>query len=72
VPFESGQPAGPAEDFLTGFAANEKKAEVHGRPVGLVVTADGSLLVTDDAAGIVWRVAPEESSLSKNATIAGL
>ncbi|HKH21187.1 MAG TPA: SMP-30/gluconolactonase/LRE family protein [Gammaproteobacteria bacterium] len=72
VAFKNGQPAGPAEEFLTGFIANQKKAEVYGRPVGLVVMRDGSLLVTDDAAGIVWRVSPEESTSEKNATIAGL
>ncbi len=57
VPFKDGKPAGPPEDFLTGFIANEN--EVHGRPVGVAVAADGSLLVADEPANIVWRVSAE-------------
>jgi glucose/arabinose dehydrogenase len=57
VPFKDGKPAGPAEDFLTGFIANED--EVHGRPVGVAVAADGALLVADEPANIVWRVSAE-------------
>jgi glucose/arabinose dehydrogenase len=56
VPFRDGTPAGPPEDFLTGFMANPQTGEVHGRPVGLAVTADGFLLVADDAGNTVWRV----------------
>ena len=55
VPFKDGKPAGPMEDFLSGFIANEN--EVYGRPVGVTQLADGSLLVADDAANRVWRVA---------------
>ncbi len=56
VPFLNGKPAGPAEDFLTGFMANPETGEAHGRPVGVAVMADGSLLVADDAGNTVWRV----------------
>ena len=56
VPFENGRPSGPIEDVLTGFIANETAFEVYGRPVGVTVAADGSLLVADDAGGKVWRV----------------
>jgi glucose/arabinose dehydrogenase len=59
VPFKNGKPAGPPEDFLTGFIADKDKQKVYGRPVGLAVMNDGSLLVTDDASGVVWRVAPK-------------
>ena len=52
--------AGPsirtAEDFLTGFIQDENASTVHGRPVGLALLADGSLLVADDGANCVWRV----------------
>jgi len=58
VPFDKGRPAGAAEDFLTGFIKDEASDEVYGRPVGVAVARDGALLVADDAAGIVWRVAP--------------
>lgn len=57
VPFEDGKPAGKAEDFLTGFVADNENGDVHGRPVGVTVAKDGALLVSDDGAGIVWRVA---------------
>ena len=56
VPFASGRPSGPLEVFLTGFIADEQKSEVYGRPVGLAVAKDGSLLVADDAGGKIWRV----------------
>ena len=60
VPFKEGKPAGPPEDFLTGFVKSPK--EVHGRPVGVAVAADGALLVTDDSSNRVWRVAPKGGS----------
>jgi glucose/arabinose dehydrogenase len=56
VPFKSGKPAGKMEDFLTGFIADIGKGEVHGRPVGVAVMQDGSLLITDDAGDCIWRV----------------
>lgn len=55
VPFEDGKPQKPV-DFLTGFIANEEAGEVYGRPVGVTVAPDGSLLVNDDDGGIIWRV----------------
>jgi glucose/arabinose dehydrogenase len=59
VPFENGKPGKP-EDFLTGFIADESKNEVYGRPVGVIVLDDGSLLVADDGAGVVWRVSAKK------------
>ena len=55
---KNGQPTGEYQDFLTGFVANA--AGVWGRPVGVTVAHDGALLVTDDASGVVWRVAHEK------------
>ncbi|HWO40631.1 MAG TPA: sorbosone dehydrogenase family protein [Candidatus Eisenbacteria bacterium] len=54
--FENGRPAGTLEDFLTGFIADERTAEVYGRPVGVTVLPDGSLLVADDWGKKLWRV----------------
>ena len=54
LPFRDGKPSGPLEDFLTGFIHSD--SEVYGRPVGVAVTQDGSLLVADDEANKVWRV----------------
>ncbi|MGH6954896.1 MAG: PQQ-dependent sugar dehydrogenase, partial [Alphaproteobacteria bacterium] len=57
VPFKSGRPLGHYETFMTGFwIKGTDTAVVRGRPVGLAVAADGSLLVADDYAGVVWRV----------------
>ncbi|MCK7554341.1 sorbosone dehydrogenase family protein [Chitinophaga sedimenti] len=56
VPFSGGKPSGEPEDFLTGFIADNDKGEVYGRPVGVAVAKDGSLLVADDASNTIWRV----------------
>jgi glucose/arabinose dehydrogenase len=61
VRFENGRPVGPLEDILTGFIANENTLEVYGRPVGVTVWADGSLLVADDSGGKIWRVSAKSS-----------
>jgi glucose/arabinose dehydrogenase len=51
---QTGQASGEYEDFLTGFVLDN--GDVWGRPVGVTVAADGSLLVSDDASGSIWRV----------------
>lgn len=56
VPFRNGKPVGHYEDFLTGWLTEGENAAVWGRPVGLLVNADGSLLITDDGANKIWRV----------------
>ena len=61
VPFENGQPGKP-ENFLTGFIADEKLNEVYGRPVGVFVCSNGSLLVADDAANKIWKITPSVPS----------
>jgi glucose/arabinose dehydrogenase len=58
VPFKNGKPSGQSQDFLTGFIANPNTREVYGRPVGLAMQSDGSLLVADDGGNKVWRVSP--------------
>jgi glucose/arabinose dehydrogenase len=55
VPFENGHPSGPARDILTGFLAPDEKAS-YGRPVGVTLGPDGSLLVADDVGNVIWRV----------------
>ncbi len=44
------------EDFITGWLPSEDSNEVWGRPVGLLMLADGSMLITDDGAKKIWRV----------------
>ena len=56
IPFTNGKPSGAPEEFLTGFIADPLKDEVYGRPVGVTVLKDGSLLVADDVSNIIWRV----------------
>lgn len=56
VPFRDGKPSGKPEDFLTGFIADKTREKVHGRPAGITVLTDGSLLVADDASNIIWQV----------------
>lgn len=51
----AGTTPGDYEDFLTGFVIDDQ--HVWGRPVGVTVAHDGALLVTDDAAGTIWRIA---------------
>jgi hypothetical protein len=55
VRLRDGVPTGEYEDFMTGFVLRD--GEAWGRPVGVTVAKDGSLLVTEDAGGTVWRVA---------------
>ena len=54
VPMKGGKATGEYEDFVTGFVAADGR--VWGRPVGIAVAADGSLVFSDDAGGDIWRV----------------
>ncbi|MGQ7946263.1 PQQ-dependent sugar dehydrogenase [Flavobacterium sp. WC2509] len=56
VPFKNGKPSGKSEEFLTGFIVDPDKDIVHGRPVGVIVTPEGDLLMTDDKTNTIWRV----------------
>lgn len=57
IRFKNGKPVGNQyEDFLTGWLPDEKGNEVWGRPVGLLVNSDGSLLIADDGGRKIWRV----------------
>jgi glucose/arabinose dehydrogenase len=58
VPFENGRPSGPARDILSGFLAPNER-ESYGRPVGVTLGPDNSLLVADDVGNVVWRVTGE-------------
>jgi glucose/arabinose dehydrogenase len=56
IPFEKGRPVGGYEDFVVGWMADESQREVWGRPVDLLVLRDGSMLISDDGAKMIWRV----------------
>jgi hypothetical protein len=55
VPFADGRPSGPPRDILTGFLSADER-ESYGRPVGVAIGPDGSLLVADDVGDVIWRV----------------
>jgi glucose/arabinose dehydrogenase len=51
---QTGHATGEYQDFLTGFVLPD--GHVWGRPVGIAVATDGSLLVSDDGSNSIWRV----------------
>ena len=55
LPLDGQTPAGPVEDFATGWLDEETK-QVSGRPVGLAVGPDGALYVSDDSGGFIYRI----------------
>jgi len=54
VPLKDGKATGEYQDFLTGFMTPD--GDPWGRPVGVAVAPDGSLMVTDDGTNSIWRV----------------
>ncbi len=58
VPFANGRPDGPPRDILTGFLAPDELVS-YGRPVGVTIGPDSSVLVADDVGDVIWRVTGE-------------
>lgn len=59
VPFSKGKPSGKSEIFANGFSGGPKNTASGGalhRPCGLAEGPDGSLYVTDDVQGTIWRI----------------
>src|SRR5215470_14253763 len=56
VGFKNGKAEVDPVPFLTGFVPDPGKGLVYGRPVGVAVLPDGSLVVSDDGPGIIYRV----------------
>jgi glucose/arabinose dehydrogenase len=54
VPIKNGNATGEYDDFMTGFVTDS--GDVWGRPVGVAIDKQGSLLVSDDAGNCLWRV----------------
>ena len=54
VLLQDGKATGVYQDFMTGFINSD--GTVWGRPVGVTMGTDGSLLVSDDASNSVWRI----------------
>jgi glucose/arabinose dehydrogenase len=61
VPFANGRPSGPPRDILSGFLAPDERVS-YGRPVGVTIGPDGSLLVADDVGDVIWRVTGERQA----------
>ncbi|WP_245501284.1 PQQ-dependent sugar dehydrogenase [Lichenibacterium minor] len=55
-----GVPTGEYEDFATGFVGADGR--VWGRPVGVAVMRDGTLLIGEDENGTIWRVTPKKGA----------
>jgi glucose/arabinose dehydrogenase len=55
---DKGQPVGGAQDFITGWLApgETKKGRWMGRPVGIAFGSDGSMYLSDDAGGKIYRI----------------
>ena len=56
VAFQNGKPSADPVPFMTGLVPNPSSSNVNGRPVGVAVAPDGSLLVSDDGAGVIYRI----------------
>ena len=56
IPFKDGRPQTGPQDLLTGWMLDPDDRRVWGRPVGLLQMPDGSVLVTDDGGGKIWRL----------------
>jgi len=56
VAFKDGRPSADPVPFMTGLVPNPRASDVLGRPVGVTVAPDGSLLVSDDGASVIYRI----------------
>ncbi len=56
VAFKDGKPSADPVPFLTGLVPDPKGSLVNGRPVGVTTAPDGSLLVSDDGLGVIYRI----------------
>jgi glucose/arabinose dehydrogenase len=55
---ETGRPRG-VEDFITGWLAKDGTAS--GRPVDILIRPDGSIFISDDKAGVIYRVSRKKA-----------
>ncbi|ARS53364.1 PQQ-dependent sugar dehydrogenase [Kushneria konosiri] len=69
VPFENGRPAGDPVDFVSGFLTDDGRTR--GRPVGVSVAPDGSVIVADDLTNAVWRVTRDDAGSTAPAATSG-
>jgi glucose/arabinose dehydrogenase len=62
---KNNRPTGEYEDFMVGFITQDGNA--WGRPVGATVAHDGSVLISDDAANVVYRISYSKAMVAKAA-----
>lgn len=53
IPFKDGEPGGPPEDIVSGWLRGRV---AWGRPVAPAVGPDGALYLSDDRAGVIYRI----------------
>ena len=53
IPFVAGRPSGPPRDLVRGWLQG---ASAWGRPVAPAVGPDGALYLSDDRAGVIYRI----------------
>jgi glucose/arabinose dehydrogenase len=56
VAFKNGKPSADPVPFMNGLVPDPTKSGVYGRPAGVAVAPDGSLLVSDDGAAVIYRI----------------
>jgi len=56
IPFNHGFAIGQPTPFFSGLVPDAAGKDVYGRPVGVAVETDGSLLISDDGGKLIWRV----------------
>jgi glucose/arabinose dehydrogenase len=56
VAFKDGKPSADPVPFMNGLVPDPTKPGVYGRPAGLAVAPDGSLLISDDGAAVIYRI----------------
>ena len=54
VPLDGSSPIGSVEDFATGWLNRDNSSD--GRPVDVIMGADGALYVSDDKGGFIYRI----------------
>src|SRR5581483_8351111 len=66
VPFHDGVPSDKPQVFFSGFVPDALGKKVYGRMVGVAVASDGSLLISDDGANVIWKVWYDEGQPGTN------
>jgi len=66
IPFHNGKPASGPTPFFSGLVPDPHQREVYGRPVGVAVATDGSLLISDDGGNLIWSVTYQKGSKSSD------